>query len=149
MPYTSTSPTATTRSRRGRRTVAALFGAAALGALAIVTAPSATAAEAPDGTTWDHTWTGTGVAVYVEEHGDIISVCDTSANGHSAWVTVDDITDNITGYKLTASNGKGTCATHSASQGGRYDLRENNRIALNYEGAGGNGTYAVSFVNDH
>jgi hypothetical protein len=149
MLHTNSSPTVTRRSRRGSRAVAALLGAAALGALAVVSAPSAVAAEPPDGTSWDHTWTGTGVTVYVEEHGDVISVCDTSANSHSAWVTVDDITDNITGYKLTASGGKGSCATHQASQGGRYDLRENNRIALNYEGNGGGGSYAVSFVNDH
>ncbi|MFE4328007.1 MULTISPECIES: hypothetical protein [unclassified Streptomyces] len=143
MSYTTTRPTVTRRARLGRRTAAALLGAAALTGLTAVTAPSAGAI------TWDHTYSGTGVKVYVKEHGDIIRVCDTSANGHSAWVAVMDITDNVDHYKLKASGGKGTCATHQASEGGRYNLAEYSRIALNFEGAGGNGSYYVSFVNDH
>ena len=150
MPHTTASPGVTRRFTRGRRTVAAVFGAAALAALTTLTAPSAVAAVVPpSGSSWDHTYSGAGVKVYVKEHGDIISVCDTSANGHSAWVTVDDITANISGYKLTAGGGKGTCASHLASEGGRYNLREYDRIALNFEGEGGNGSYYVSFVNDH
>ncbi|MFJ5779031.1 hypothetical protein [Streptomyces sp. NPDC093094] len=142
-------PTLAKRARLGHRTAAALFGAAALTGLAAVVAPSADAAELPGGIVWDHTYTGTGVKVYVEEHGDIVSVCDTSANGHSAWVAVSDITNNISGYKLTVTGGKGSCATHRASDGTRYNMEENARIALNYEGAGGRGSYYVSFVNDH
>ncbi|MEU3841598.1 hypothetical protein AB0E88_16395 [Streptomyces sp. NPDC028635] len=150
MPHTSASPTSVPRSPRPRRLAAALAGAAALAALATITAPSASAAVAPpSGTSWDHVWSGTGVKVYVKEHGDIVSVCDTAANGHSAWVTVDDVTANRSGYKLTASGGKGTCASHSAAEGIRYDMDEYDRFGLNYEGAGGRGSYYVSFVNDH
>ncbi|MFD6281952.1 hypothetical protein ACFWFI_41310 [Streptomyces sp. NPDC060209] len=144
MSHTTTLSGVTKRARLGRRTAAALLGAAALTGLTTVTAPSAGAAI-----NWDHTYSGTGVKVYVEEHGDIITVCDTSANGHSAWVAVMDITDNIDHYKLKASGGKGTCATHKASQGGRYNLGEYSRIALNFEGGANNGSYYVSYVNDH
>ncbi|MGV9630030.1 hypothetical protein [Streptomyces sp. NPDC003487] len=145
-----THTTTAQRSPHGRRTVAALLGAAALAALTTLTAPSASAAVAPPGgSSWDHVWSGNGVKVYVKEHGDIVSVCDTAANGHSAWVTVDDLTANRSGYKLVASGGKGTCASHSASEGIKYDMDEYDRFGLNYEGAGGNGSYFVSFVNHH
>lgn len=151
MPHTATtSPTARKRSPRARRLAAALAGAAAVAALSTLTAPTASAAvPPPDGSSWDHVYSGDGVKVYIKEHGDIVSVCDTAANGHSAWVTVDDLTINRSGYKLVASGGKGTCASHSAAQGIKYDMDEGDRFGLNYEGAGGNGSYYVSFVNDH
>ncbi|MFJ3365809.1 hypothetical protein [Streptomyces anthocyanicus] len=120
----------------------------ALASGAFAFAPAAAATELP-GINWDHTYSGTGVKVYVEEYGDVISVCDTSANGHSAWVWVGDSTNNIDHYKLTASSGKGSCATRRANDGSRYNLREYSRIALNFEGAGGRGSYYVSYVNDH
>lgn len=139
MPHTSAS-----------RTVAALFGAAALATLTTVTAPSAVAAVAPpSGTSWDHVYSGAGVKVYVKERGDIVSVCDTSANGHAAWVTVSDMDANLAGYKLTARGGKGSCASHLASEGYRYNMIEYDRIGLNFEGGADNGSYYVSFVNDH
>ncbi|WP_327419890.1 hypothetical protein OG612_41680 [Streptomyces sp. NBC_01527] len=148
MSHFTTLSTVAKRARLGRRTAAALLGAAALTGLTTVTAPSAGAVEAPS-SGWDHTYSGRGVRVYVEEHGDIISVCDTSTNGHSAWVTVDDLTQNRSGYKVTASGGRGSCATRRASDGIKYNPDEGMRIGLNYEGEGGNGSYAVTFVNDH
>ncbi|WP_406453170.1 hypothetical protein OG782_20975 [Streptomyces sp. NBC_00876] len=149
MHRTARSPSATKRSRLGRRATAALLGAVALAGLSSVTASPATAAEAPTGINWDHTWNGKGVRVYVEEHGDYISVCDTAANGHSAFVTVDDVDLNISHYKAKVTTGKGTCVTHKASQGGRYNLHEWSEIGLTFEGEGGRGSYAVNFVNDH
>ncbi|MFC7304209.1 hypothetical protein ACFQVC_08295 [Streptomyces monticola] len=140
----TTAPLAAKRTGLGRRAAAALLGAAALTGMATVTAPSAGAAAG-----WDHTYSGTGVKVYVEERGDIVRVCDTSANGHSAWVAVMDNDNNIDHYKLKAAGGKGSCATNRASEGGRHNLAEYSRIALNFEGKGGNGSYYVSFVNDH
>lgn len=149
MSHTSPSSVITRRFSRGRRTVAALFGAAALASLGIVTAPSAGAAELPGGIAWDHVYSGPGVKVYVEEHGDVISVCDTSANGHAAWVAVDNVSDNISGYKLVVSTGNGSCATHKASQGGRYDLGEYSTIGMSYEGQGGLGSTYSAWFNDH
>ncbi|MCX0241905.1 hypothetical protein [Streptomyces drozdowiczii] len=37
-------------------------------------------------------------------YGDIISVCDTSANGHAAFVKVDDWDLNTSHYKATVSD---------------------------------------------
>ncbi|WP_146073723.1 hypothetical protein [Amycolatopsis sp. CA-126428] len=43
---------------------------------------SASATVDPPGGSWDHTWTTTdadkGGTVYVEENGDVVSVCDTA-----------------------------------------------------------------------
>ncbi|MGQ4491087.1 hypothetical protein LRE75_20930 [Streptomyces sp. 372A] len=149
MQRTTATTVAGKRSRLRRRSTAALLGAAAFAGLTTVTATPAGAAEAPTGINWDHTWNGRGVRVYVEEHGDIISVCDTSANGHAAFVTVDDWDLNISHYKATVKTGKGTCVTHRASQGGKYNLHEYSNIGLTFEGEGGQGSYAVNFVNDH
>ncbi|CAM5432397.1 hypothetical protein STENM223S_07805 [Streptomyces tendae] len=149
MQRTTSTASAGLRSRLRRRTTAALVGAVAAAGLTAVTATPAGAAGAPTGINWDHVWNGTGVRVYVEEYGDIISVCDTSANGHSAFVTVDDWDLNISHYKATVSTGKGTCVTHRASQGGKYNLHEYSNIGLTFEGKGGQGSYAVNFVNDH
>lgn len=149
MSYASANSTATRRSSRGRRTVGALFGAVALASLGVVNAPSAGAAQLPGGIAWDHVYSGPGVKVYVEEHGDMISVCDTSANGHAAWVAVDNVSDNISGYKLTVSTGNGSCATRQATQGGRYDLAEYSTIGMSYEGQGGLGSTYSAWFNDH
>ncbi|PBC78156.1 hypothetical protein BX265_2917 [Streptomyces sp. TLI_235] len=68
-----------------RHRIAALTAATVLlagGALA--TATSASAAVDPPGGSWDHTCTAVdsahGGTVYVEEHGDVVSVCDSAAD---------------------------------------------------------------------
>ncbi|ARX84668.1 hypothetical protein SMD44_04119 [Streptomyces alboflavus] len=150
MPQISAFSTALHRSRRARRTVAALVGAAALATLGAVNAPTATAGPVPPGgSSWDHVWSGAGVKVYVKERGDIISVCDTAANGHSAWTTVDRLNPDIEGYKMYARGGKGTCTSHSAAEGGRYNLAEGGQYTLNFEGRGDNGGSVAGFINDH
>ncbi|MEW1686226.1 hypothetical protein [Streptomyces sp. NPDC093594] len=121
-----------------------------MGTLAIATAIAATPATAfaADTVTWDHIWTATGVKVYVAEYGDIISVCDTSANGHAARATITDDTIGFTYYSITASGGAGTCVTHRASDGASYDLIEGSKITISYDGNGG--AYAsTGYVNDH
>lgn len=141
--------TAVKRPLHGRRVAAALAGSAALVALTATAAPTAQAAIAPpSGGSWDHIYTGTGVTVYVKEHGDVVSVCDTSANGHSAWAQVMDTTTSRY-YIVTASGGKGTCASHSADESYKYDIPEDTWVNVLFEGAGGQGTYTVSFFNDH
>ncbi|MFD5702202.1 hypothetical protein [Streptomyces lasiicapitis] len=150
MPQISAFSTDRHRSRRARRTVAALVGAAALATLGTVNAPTATAGPVPPGgSSWDHVWSGTGVKVYVKERGDIISVCDTAANGHSAWTTVDRLNPDVEGYKMYARGGKGTCTSHSAAEGGRYNLAEGGQYTLNFEGRGDNGGTVAGFINDH
>ncbi|GGS26369.1 hypothetical protein GCM10010252_76700 [Streptomyces aureoverticillatus] len=150
MPQISAFSTDGHRARRARRTVAALVGAAALAALGTVNAPTAAAAPVPPGGgSWDHVWSGTGVKVYVKERGDIVSVCDTAANGHSAWTTVDRLNPDIEGYKMYARGGKGTCTSHSAAEGGRYNLAEGGQYTLNFEGRGDSGGSVAGFINDH
>ncbi|WP_329483113.1 hypothetical protein OG555_13050 [Kribbella sp. NBC_01484] len=114
----------------------------------ITTTTGASAAEPPDGIVWDHTYTAPGVKVYVEEHGDIISVCDTSKNGYAAWVLV---TDRVgVQFQITARNGVGSCETTQADDGLLHDLYEGDRIDLHLDGDGDEpgGAYEA-FVNDH
>jgi hypothetical protein len=119
----------------------------AVAAAAVVAAPSAAFAdEPPGGITWDHVYTATGVKVYVEEYGDIISVCDTSANGHSA--DADIYADGYFGYGITVSAGAGSCVTRRASDGGLHDLPEGSNIRIAYDGNGGAYSFAY-YANDH
>ncbi|WP_189177166.1 hypothetical protein [Streptomyces lasiicapitis] len=85
----------------------------------------------------------------MKERGDIISVCDTAANGHSAWTTVDRLNPDVEGYKMYARGGKGSCTSHSAAEGGRYNLAEGGQYTLNFEGRGDNGGTVAGFINDH
>ncbi|MGA8112416.1 MAG: hypothetical protein WCA46_02000 [Actinocatenispora sp.] len=126
----------------------AVSGAMALAAAAILTtAGAASAAEPPGGIVWDHTWSTTGVTVYVEEHGDIISVCDTSANGDAAYVEVYANYAWPYTYLMTATGGSGTCTTHRASDGGKYNLDEG--VDVDVRGDGGEYGRRDTFVNDH
>jgi hypothetical protein len=129
------------------RSLRAVGGALALSAaVMITTSAGAFAAEPPDGIVWDHTFTAPGVKVYVEEHGDYISVCDTAKNGHAAWVVV---SFGYAKYKLTASNGVGSCELTSAADD---DLPEHVEILLTFDGMGHDTDHpdeVASFVNDH
>lgn len=87
-----------------------------------------------------------GVTVYVEEYGDVISVCDTRANGHNAWVSVSYASDWL--YTLAVNSGAGSCATHRAGEGGIYNLKEGRDYLLDFAGSG-EGTYLSTFFNDH
>ncbi|MCF2528905.1 hypothetical protein [Yinghuangia soli] len=146
MPRITTSPT-TKRSRRAHRVVGGLFGAAALAALSAIAAPTASAAPDPVPTTWDHRYIASGVTVYVKENGDVISVCDSAANGYSAWVDVAE--PYGPGYQMTVTGGYGSCVTRSAGNGGVYDLQENVQIGLSFIGAAaGTGGYKT-FINDN
>lgn len=146
MPRTNTPPT-TKRSRRARRVVGALFGAAALAALSAVAAPTASAATDPVPTRWDHKYTAPGVTVYVTEYGDVVSVCDAAANGKSAIVSVYDSTGFV--YSIQNHNGYGSCKTYRAGYAGSWtDLREGDWINLAYVGDGGSPWYA-DYLNDH
>lgn len=124
--------------------------------LGFATATQASAAPvAPDGS-WDHIWTTSdanhGGTVYVEEHGDVITLCDTAADGVSATaaVTYDQGNDNYkVAYQMNVG-GNGTCTTHRATQGGVYDLPENTEIYIYiYIGADGTGGTGHYYLNDH
>ncbi|MEV8096021.1 hypothetical protein [Kitasatospora sp. NPDC085879] len=142
-----------------RHRIAALTAATVLlagGALA--TATSASAAVDPPGGSWDHTWTTVdsahGGTVYVEEHGDVVSVCDSAADGMAPRVQV--WTQSSSGqynsrYIIEATGGLGSCKTVSASDGGIYDLPENVSIAVSIwlgPSVGHLGS-EHTFLNDH
>jgi hypothetical protein len=126
--------------RVGRAVAAALAIAAAT---LMATAGSAAADPPRD---WDHVHEATGVRIYFEEHGDIVSVCDAKANGHSASVIVYAPEPHFA-YKMTVSTGAGTCKSHRASDGGKYNLEEQ-FVRLNFDGNGG-GPASVQIYNDH
>ncbi|GAB3584164.1 hypothetical protein GCM10027445_59920 [Amycolatopsis endophytica] len=128
--------------------VRTLFTVATLTAAGVLaTAGSAAASPEPPGDGWDHTYRDLGVTVYVEEYGDRISVCDAEANGSSAQVNV--WADGGWRYKAVVSNGNGSCVTHSASQGGAYNLPEGAYIELYYKGVSTSYATKSSYVNDH
>jgi len=111
----------------------------------MATAGNAAAGEPPPGINWDHTLTAEGVRVYVEEHGDIISVCDAKANGRAAWVQV--FVGESAAYEMTVTEGAGSCETRRASDGGKYNLREVS-ILLFFDGNGGERNWH-NFSNNH
>lgn len=118
-----------------------ITGAVALAAAAVMT--TATSASASENY---HVWTESGLKLEVWEHGDVVRVTDTAANGHSAWVTV-CYWDYSRCYTLKAASA-GDYVERSASNGGVYNLPEGgNRIRLNWNGDGGtvNSSY---FDND-
>jgi hypothetical protein len=125
-----------------------LLGALALSATtAVLTTGSAFASEPPGGIVWDHVYKTTGVTVYVEEHGDWVSLCDSAANGSGAYVVVQDRVEQS--YRLEVKS-YGSCMTRSAADGYQFDLHEGDTIGLEMDGDGsGPGHKYVTFVNDH
>ncbi|MBO2461261.1 hypothetical protein [Actinomadura violacea] len=118
--------------------------AVALSAAAVM----ATTGTASAATAGYHLVTASGVKVQIWEHGDVVKVTDTSANGHSAYVTVMyTYQGRDFSYNMTAKS-KGSSKTHRASDGGVYNLPENARIDIEYDGNGGNFS-SKHFVNDH
>ncbi|NIH77919.1 hypothetical protein [Amycolatopsis viridis] len=130
-----------------RRTLLAA-GAVAATATAVLagTSTAAAAAYSPPGG-WDHIWRaadGTAV-VYVEEHGDVIKLCDTKRNSFGAFLAVWKNGSIITNWTA----GDGGCKTHQASEGKPYDLPEGVRIELRFHGTAGGPDTRQSFTNDH
>ncbi|NIH84571.1 hypothetical protein [Amycolatopsis granulosa] len=56
--------------------------------------------------------------VYVKVHEDIISICDTKADGFKPHLRVFTEDSKIQRYEFWAKYGNGTCDSRSASQGG-------------------------------
>ncbi|MCA1222514.1 hypothetical protein [Streptomyces sp. 8L] len=131
-----------------RRTTTALAAAALLAGGLLATATSASASDPGGGNDWDHIWTTAdkahGGTVYIREHGDVVKLCDTAADGASPRINVDGA------YSLTAAGGNGACITRDASWGGVYDLPEGFTVNV-FLTLGPNGADEAdySFVNDH
>lgn len=137
-------------------TLAATTIVLACGSLA--TATSASATVDPPGGSWDHTWTTSdakqGGTVYIAEYGDVVSLCDTAADGYAPRAEVFS-EESIAGlydlqYTLTASGGEGSCATSRASQGGVHDLPEGRHISVTiYLGPDRKAQTTHIYLNDH
>jgi hypothetical protein len=138
-------------------TLAATTVIAAGGVLA--TASSASATVDPPPGSWDHTWAtsdaGQGGTVYIAENGDIVTLCDTNADGRTPHIEIvyeDGPGDWGSAYALVASGGEGSCISARASQGGAYNLPENKEIGVTiwlgplYHGYGESTHY---YLNDH
>ncbi|MDT7802490.1 MAG: hypothetical protein QOI78_5923 [Actinomycetota bacterium] len=123
----------------------------------LLTATSASATVDPPGGSWDHTWTTTdankGGTVYVEENGDVVSVCDSAADGLSARaeIAVEQVPNTYyLRYQLVASGGVGSCATARASDGGTHDLPEHVSIGVTvYLGPNHQHVSTHYYLNDH
>ncbi|OXM73055.1 MULTISPECIES: hypothetical protein [Amycolatopsis] len=101
---------------------------------------------------YDHVWPDNdGTAkVYVKENGDVLSVCDTKADGKAARMHVYVGDEGDPRYSAYATNGKGTCVTRRAKDGGAYNLPEGRRIWVYFGNEDGAGNWTSrSYVNDH
>ncbi|NIH84570.1 hypothetical protein [Amycolatopsis granulosa] len=134
------------KSRKGARAAVAL-AAAALGVLAFDGTASAAPAP-PDGGSWDHVWKGSSgdFTIYVKEYGDVVSICDTKADGKTPRVWVGLGNGKTTQYTFTAPGGKFACNTKRASDGAKYNLTEGKRYTVT--GCAW-GCGAWPFTNDH
>ncbi|MER7109474.1 hypothetical protein [Streptomyces sp. NPDC000229] len=126
-----------------------IAGAMACAAVTLVVSAGNASAEETPGISWDHVFSAEGVRVYVEEHGDIISVCDTKANGHSAVVQVRATDVWPYNYEMRVTAGNGSCKTHRASDGATYNLTEGREVDLWFDGNGGTFDGSAGFTNDH
>lgn len=120
-------------------------GALAVSAVIVAAPGGAFAAETPSGG-WDHVFTATGVKVYVEEYGDKVRVCDTSANGVGATASV--FISSQLQYTIKDGKSDGSCDSVSASEGGVWNLPEGATIDIAFDGNGGAYVYK-QYVNDH
>lgn len=116
-----------------RKKIAALVGTVLLAGGTLVGATSASARPAPED--WDHVWTTSdsarGGTVYIQEHGDVVEMCDTAADGYTPRVMISVQAPNgqyDKRYIFAATGGNGGCVVHRATDGGVYDLPENVNI---------------------
>ncbi|WP_327328691.1 hypothetical protein OG735_41215 (plasmid) [Streptomyces sp. NBC_01210] len=68
-----------------------------------------------------------GGKLYWTADGDVVKVCDQEADGWAAYAKVEHAGDFR--YSMRAG-GNGNCTSHSASDGGRYNLTEGYSVFL-------------------
>jgi hypothetical protein len=100
---------------------------------------TASAAPAPPEGSWDHTWTtydtGHGGTLYIEEHGDYATICDTAADGKAPVAELYSLGPDGTDapkfrYTITDTGGYGTCKSVSAATSSTYNLPEDEMIQV-------------------
>lgn len=133
---------------------AVIFAAiAAVSAGIAFATPASAALSPPGGGTWDHIvysyGTPPGATLYIKENGDILEVCDTSADGKAATAKVMYMRDGVEyEYTMTANGGYESCTSHNGSDGALYNLPENTEIFValwtdNYD------SWVGEYYNDH
>lgn len=139
-----------------RNKIAALAATVLLAGGALATASSAWASDPGGGDDWDHVWTTSDAAhggtIYIQEHGDILMLCDTAADGYAprAQIGYENALGKQIYYTMTASGGNGSCITRRASDGAPYDLPENTEIGVTiYLGPNWASPNPEGFFNDH
>jgi hypothetical protein len=113
------------------------------------------AAGTPPPHVWDHRWTTSGATLYVQEHGDVVSLCDSAANGIRPGAIVGWFTS--TGwhaYDMLATGGNGSCKSISANSNPcvRCNIPEGVTVRVSFYGANspsGPARIEKTFVNDH
>jgi hypothetical protein len=135
---------------RIRRTLGALtLGAAVLiGAGTMLSAASADESAASEDITWDRIYTFEGIKVYMRERGDVFKVCDTLTNEFAATLNVNKYRDRDPVYTIKPKGGKGSCLTRRASDGGVYDLPENQKFTTGHEGEADSHWGGGIWIND-
>ena len=114
----------------------------------VVFANPAVASDPGGGGSWDHTWVSLdgGVTLHVQEHGDIVDLCDTRADGLSVRV---EVSWDGGSYYFYNYGGNGTCEAVSASTAAKYDLPEGKKIYIWISASNNIDNLATSYVNDH
>lgn len=135
--------------------------AAALLFCGVAAGSPASAYTGPPGGSWDHIWStedsNGGGTIYVKEHGDVIELCDTAADGYAprAEIAVDQGDHYELFYRLAATGGLYDCVTATATDGGlNHDLPEGVDIKLDFWLGPNPSTMPRSFaehiyLNDH
>lgn len=86
----------------------------------------------------------TGIQVTAVERGDVITVCDTKANGYAARMQV---SSRGVYYEKVVRAGSGSCITASASNG--YNLPENRNVTVTLNGENCTCWHQFTFYNNH
>ncbi|MFF3765758.1 hypothetical protein ACFYYR_16960 [Streptomyces sp. NPDC001922] len=119
------------------------IGRMLVGATALASAALAMTAGGASAAGWDHSFGpnisgSSGVRVYVQERGDIVKLCDTKKDGYSAELEVGEDGYSGSSYGMSVTTGAGTCKTHRAADGAKYNLDENNGVSFGFWAKGPN-----------
>ncbi|WP_167104425.1 hypothetical protein [Amycolatopsis granulosa] len=122
-----------------RKTMLTVATLAVTAASALTITGTAAATTDPSGGAWNHVFTSHDrtARIYVQEYNDVIKACDISANGKPVSLDVYIGKKSFDPrYSVTVKGDKGKCVTHSASQGGKYNLPKGRTILLEFSGNG-------------
>jgi len=102
----------------------------------------------PTGGSWDHVWASVGGAatLYVKENADIFALCDTKADGQSAYAVIWYPASPKNGdFDLTVG-GNGTCVVSTYVD---HDIPEGDEVSVDVMSGYGSDNFHTTFINDH